>query len=175
VKIIVWVSEGTWQACVDATRDLAAEQVVLLHVIDTDVIETVAGARAGLLGRAIPAGEPAVAEALGAAQAALLDAAQARLGRPAQQVGRRGHVEREVIAACADAGLLVLARDGDHTRLGPRSLGHATRFVVDHAPCRILLVWPDEPPDLATLPSPPPRPEPHQPRRPTPPGPPTPP
>ena len=29
------------------------------------------------------------------------------------------------------------ARDGDHTRLGPRSLGPATRFVVDHAPCPV--------------------------------------
>lgn len=64
-------------------------------------------------------------------------------------------MEREVVAACTGAGLLVLARDGDHTRLGPRSLGPATRFVVDHAPCRVLLVWPDEPPDLATLPPPP--------------------
>jgi nucleotide-binding universal stress UspA family protein len=171
MMIIVWVTEGTWQACVDAARDLAAEQVVLLHVIDTDAVEAVTGARAGLLGRAIPAGEPAVADAFGAAQAALLDAAQVRLDRPAQRLGRRGHLEREVIAACADAGLLVLARDGDHTRLGPRSLGHATRFVLDHAPCRVLLVWPDEPPDLATLPPPPPRPGPHHPRWPTPPGP----
>jgi hypothetical protein len=43
-------------------------------------------------------------------------------------------------------------------RLGPRSLGRATRFVLDHAPCRVLLVWPDEPPSLATLPAPPPPP-----------------
>jgi len=84
--------------------------------------------------------------------------AQERLGRPAVRVGRRGRVEREVVAACADAAVLVVARDGDHTRLGPRSLGHATRFVLDHAPCRVLLVWPDEPPDLATLPPPPPGP-----------------
>jgi nucleotide-binding universal stress UspA family protein len=181
MKIIAWVAEGTWQACVDAAREFAGDhpadghQVVLLHVIDIDAIEAVAGARAGLLGRAIPPGGSAVADALGAAQTALLDAAQARLDRPAERLGRRGHVEREVVAACADAGLLVLARDGDHTRLGPRSLGHATRFVVDHAPCRVLLVWPDEPPDLATLPPPPrgPRPGPHQAQPPTPPGPPT--
>jgi nucleotide-binding universal stress UspA family protein len=64
--------------------------------------------------------------------------------------------EREVVAESAGADLLILARDGDHTRLGPRSLGHATRFVVDHAPCRVLLVWPDRPPELATIPPPPP-------------------
>lgn len=157
MKIVVWVTEGGWEAGVDAARELAAGQVVLLHVIDADTIEVAAGARAGLLGRATAAGGPAVEAALGAAQAALLDAAEARLARPAERIGRRGRVEREVVAACADAGLLVLARDGDHARLGPRSLGHATRFVVDHAPCRVLLVWPDEPPDLATLPPPPAR------------------
>ena len=155
VTTIVWVAEGTWQACVDAARDLAVEPIVLLHVIDPDNIEAVAGARAGLLGRAMPAAGTGIEEVLADGQAALLDAARARLGRSAQRVGRRGRVEHEVIAACVDAGLLVLARDGDHTRLGPRSLGHATRFVLDHAPCRVLLVWPDEPPDLATLPPPP--------------------
>jgi hypothetical protein len=66
-------------------------------------------------------------------------------------------VEREVLAAAEDADLLVLARDGEHDRLGPRSLGHATRFVVDHAPCAVLLVWADTPPGLSTLP---PEPEP---------------
>jgi hypothetical protein len=96
------------------------------------------------------------------------------LSRPAARLGRVGRVEREVVAACADAGLLVLARDGDRTRLGPRSLGHATRFVLDHAPCRVLLVWDDQPPDLATLPPPPARPGPHHPGPPSPPGPPPP-
>jgi nucleotide-binding universal stress UspA family protein len=100
-----------------------------------------------------------VEQTLVAGQAALFDASAQRLARPAQRLARRGRVEREVVAACADAGLLVLARDGDRTRLGPRSLGHATRFVLDHAPCRVLLVWPDQPPDLATLP-------PHPPHRP---------
>jgi nucleotide-binding universal stress UspA family protein len=173
MKIIVWVTEGTWQASVDAARDLADGPVVLLHVIDAAAIdEAMTGARAGLLGRAIPTRVPAVPDALSAAQSVLLDAAQTRLDRPAERLGRHGQVEREVVAACADTGLLVLARDGDHTRLGPRSIGHATRFVLDHAPCRVLLVWPDEPPDLATLPPPPPRPGLHHTRPPTPPGPP---
>jgi hypothetical protein len=48
----------------------------------------------------------------------------------------------------------VVARDGDHSRLGPKSLGHATRFVVDHAPCAVLLVWPDETPGIESLPPP---------------------
>jgi hypothetical protein len=51
--------------------------------------------------------------------------------------------------------ILVLARDGDRERLGPRSVGPAARFVVDHAPCRVLLIWPDVAPALRTIPPPP--------------------
>jgi hypothetical protein len=51
----------------------------------------------------------------------------------------------------------VLARDGERSRLGPKSLGPASRFVVDHAPCPVLLVWPEHPPGVETIP-PPPRP-----------------
>jgi nucleotide-binding universal stress UspA family protein len=152
VTIVVWLTEGTWPACVDAARALPADPVRLLHVVDAHSVEAIDGAHAGLLGRAAGAGG---AEMLRQAQTALLDAAAARLGRPAERVARRGAVEREVVAACADADLLILARDGDRTRLGPKSLGRTTRFVLDHAPCPVLLVWPDAPPGLSTLPPPP--------------------
>ena len=88
----------------------------------------------------------------------LLAEAQTQLGRPAQLEARRGRVEREVVAAAEHMDILVLARDGDRERLGPRSLGPATRFVVDHAPCRVLLIWPDVAPALTTIPPPPPPP-----------------
>jgi nucleotide-binding universal stress UspA family protein len=152
VKILVWLTEGTWEACVDAARDLLDGQVTLLHIIDPAIAEALAVPPTALLGR----GKPLAAhDTLADAQHALLDAAAARLGRPTARLGRRGRPEREVVAASADTDILVLARDGDHTSLGPRSLGHATRFVVDHAPCQVLLVWPDQPPDLATIPPPP--------------------
>ena len=156
VKIIVWLTESTWPACVDAASDQPEAQIVLLHVIDPDSVEAAEAARAGLFGRAIRPTAAAAYQTMAKAQAALLDAAEARLAGPAKRLARTGRVEREVVTACADADLLVLGRDGDHTRLGPRSLGRATRFVLDHAPCRVLLVWPDEPPSLATLPAPPP-------------------
>ena len=158
MKIIVWLTESTWPACVDAASDYPRAQVVLLHVIDPESVDAAEAARAGLLGRGIRPTAPAAHRAVVEAQAALLDAAEARLARPAQRLARTGRAEREVVTACADADLLVLGRDGDHARLGPRSLGRATRFVLDHAPCRVLLVWPDEPPGLATLPAPPPPP-----------------
>jgi len=50
--------------------------------------------------------------------------------------------------------------DGDRSRLGPKSLGKTTRFVVDHAPCPVLLVWPESAPDVATIPPPPHHPSP---------------
>ncbi|MBK7820987.1 MAG: hypothetical protein IPJ61_07895 [Tessaracoccus sp.] len=55
-------------------------------------------------------------------------------------------------AAAAGADYLILGRDGDMKRLGPRSLGRETRFVVDHAPCTVLLVWPEAAPSIASIP-----------------------
>ena len=151
VKILVWVAEGTWPACIDAVRALAGD-VTLVHVVDVATAAALSGP-VGLLGRS---GSPDQAEFLLArAEEELLDAAAARLGRYAAREVRRGRPEREIVAACADADLLVLARDGDRSRLGPRSLGHHTRFVVDHAPCQILLVWPEATPGLGTIPPPP--------------------
>jgi nucleotide-binding universal stress UspA family protein len=92
------------------------------------------------------------------AAAELLAAAEAQLGRPARRQIRSGRVERLVVEAAQAADLLVVARDGDRHRLGPASLGPATRFVVDHAPCPVLLVWPEATPAVDSLPPPPPHP-----------------
>ena len=54
----------------------------------------------------------------------------------------------------AGADLLILARDGE-LRLGPKSLGPRSRFVLDHAPCQVLLVWPEPPPGIDTIKLPP--------------------
>jgi nucleotide-binding universal stress UspA family protein len=86
---------------------------------------------------------------------------------PCTRIERRGRVEREVVTAAAGADLLILARDGDRSRLGPKSFGPADRFVVDHAPCPVLLVWPADPPGTGTIPRPPSRPpRPHHPHPP---------
>ncbi|MFD5011129.1 universal stress protein [Streptomyces chartreusis] len=160
MTVVVWVVEGTWPACVDAARAHAPEdaEVVLLHVTGHDVADAAHGAFAGLLGRGHPERDPGTrVEHLAAASAeSLLQAAAERLGRPCTRVERTGRVEREVVAATEGADLLVLARDGDRARLGPHSLGPASRFVVDHAPCPLLLVWPEPAPDLTTMPPPPP-------------------
>ncbi|MFZ0386027.1 MAG: universal stress protein [Solirubrobacteraceae bacterium] len=161
MRALVWIIEDTWQATIDdAARWLPADaEITLLHVASTEP-ETVAGtARRGLLGRHTPA-PPAAALREISEQAAdeLLADARTRLGRPAELQARRGRVEREVVAAADEMDILVLARDGDRERLGPHSLGPAARFVIDHAPCGVLLIWPDSAPELTTIP--PPRPAP---------------
>jgi nucleotide-binding universal stress UspA family protein len=162
MRIVIWVVEGTWQGCVDAaSRSLpSGAQVALLHVTPSDVAEVAGAATTGLLGRAFAGRRPARSfrDVADAAASELLADAAARLGRQdAELLRRRGRVEREVIRAVAEnVDLLVVARDGDHSRLGPHSLGPATRFVVDHAPCAVLLVWPDQPPGIESIPPPPP-------------------
>jgi nucleotide-binding universal stress UspA family protein len=168
MKIVIWLSEGTWEACVDATAELAPPdaEIVLLYVVDPSLPEAAHGAFVGLVGRGRARSDPGTAIEVATTEhaAALLSAAGDRLGRACSAITRQGQPEREVLAEVADAALLVLARDGDRRRLGPHTLGHATRFVLDHAPVRVLLVWPDEPPDLATIPPPPHGPPPGPPR-----------
>jgi nucleotide-binding universal stress UspA family protein len=144
MRAVVWITETTWEACVDAARDLVSPDadITLLHVAPAGVEDLAAAGRAGLLGRHPPPPGPPLREIADEEAQALLADAEARLGRPARPLTRRGHVEHEVVAACAGADLLVVARDGEQ-RPGPKSLGKRTRFVVDHAPCRVLLVWPD--------------------------------
>jgi nucleotide-binding universal stress UspA family protein len=168
-SVIVWVTEGTWQASVDAALSLAPAEarLILLHVTADELPEAAHGAYLGLFGRGQRDPGPRLAELAGQAAAGLLDAAARRLGRPSERREVRGHPEREVVTASADADLLIVARDGDRSRLGPRSLGKATRFVVDHAACQVLLVWPEAAPDVATIPPPPPPPG-HGPDRPRP-------
>jgi nucleotide-binding universal stress UspA family protein len=149
MRALVWIVEDTWEATVaEAAAFLPADaEVTLLHAAGTDAETVARGARHGLLGRSPPppppgaAREPLRAISEEAAQELLADA-QRRLGRPASLEARRGRVEHEVVAAAADMDILVLARDGDRGRPGPHSLGPRARFVVDHAPCRVLLVWP---------------------------------
>jgi nucleotide-binding universal stress UspA family protein len=168
-KVVVWVVEGTWPACVDATEVHAADaaEIVLVHVTGVDVPGAAHGAFAGLLGRGHRERDPGARLTELAATSAdqLLREAEARVGRPCTRTARVGRVEREVLAVAEDADLLVLARDGDGSRLGPKSLGPPSRFVVDHAPCPVLLVWPEAAPDLTTIPPPPHHPPPHHPNR----------
>lgn len=174
MSVLVWIVEETWSACVDAALEWAPadRSVTLLHVAPGDVVTAAGGAFAGLLGRGHRERDPGprLAARSAVAGADLLRAAAERLGRPAERLERTGRVEREVVATAeaVHAELLVVARDGDLSRLGPRSLGPATRFVVDHAPCPVLLVWPGAVPAVGSIPPshPPKPPKPSKPPKP---------
>jgi nucleotide-binding universal stress UspA family protein len=167
MTVILWVSEGTWPACIDAAHQLvpAEARIVLLHVTPDEIPAAAHGAYAGLLGRGHPERDPGTrVSALAAASAAeLLDDAARRLARPCERAERHGRIEREVAAAAIGADLLIMARDGDRRHLGPKSLSPASRFVIDHAPCPVLLVWPEPPPGIDTIPPAPPGPPRHRP------------
>ncbi|WP_020577519.1 universal stress protein [Actinopolymorpha alba] len=161
MTVLVWITEGSWQACVDAALATAAssEPIVLAHVTPAALHGAAEGAFGALLGRHHRDPAAQIDHLASESAQALLAAATARVGTwpgGIETIERRGHVEREVVALAAGVRLLVCGRTGDTGHLGPRSLGHATRFVVDHAPCAVLLVWPGPAPDIATLPPPPP-------------------
>ena len=162
MRALVWIVEDTWEATVaEAAAFLPADaEVTLLHVAPGDVETLAEGSRHGLLGRRRHAGPPEPPAPLRAISDEAADGAAGRGARapgarraaPSAAAGASGH---EVAAAAEGMDLLVLARDGDHSRLGPRSLGPGARFAVDHAPCRVLLVWADAPPGVDTIPPPP--------------------
>jgi nucleotide-binding universal stress UspA family protein len=163
MHLLIWVTETTWPGTVDAARRWAPEhvEITLLHVTGDDAAAAARGAFAGLLGRGYPhERDPgAKLEAISATAAEdLLAAAAERLARPVRTLERHGRVEREVIQAEAGVDLLICARDGDRSRLGPHSLAPPTRFVIDHAPCPVLLIWPEPAPGIQSLPPPPPAP-----------------
>ncbi len=157
-SVLIWVTEGTWQSCVDAARQfaLADAQFTLMYVVPADLLQATHGAHLGLLGRGHHEAGPRVDQILDTSADELLAAATQRLGRPCGRIRTHGRPGHEVATAAVDADLLVVARDGEQTHLGPRSLGKETRFAVDHAPCAVLLVWPGEAP--RNLPPPPPHP-----------------
>jgi len=140
VAVMVWINPAAaWECALDAAATLADDEIVLLLVTGSASGEEILP---GLLG---PVGnEPGEASA-GIEEeqaAALFDEAEARMGRPVRRLWERGGGEHAVVAAASGADLLVCVRDGSPVLPGPDSLSPMTRFVVDHAPCRILLVWP---------------------------------
>ena len=158
MRALVWIAEETWEGVIDGALPLLPREadVTLLYVAPEDVLAAPDLALEGLLGRGPPAGRSLDADGRGR-RARRRGPARGRRrapGPPARREVRVGRVEREVVQAAAGADLLVVARDGERARAGPRSLGPDTRFVVDHAPCPVLVVWPAGPPPLE-LPPPP--------------------
>ena len=63
----------------------------------------------------------------------------------AELLQRSGRPEREIVQCAAkwNADLIVICPRSPHISepaIGPKSIGHVARFVLDHAPCPVLLV-----------------------------------
>ena len=63
----------------------------------------------------------------------------------AETLVRQGRPELEIVNAAAEwrAEVIVIcasAEYGQPPHIGPRSVGHVARFVLDHAPCPVLMV-----------------------------------
>ncbi|HEY1918190.1 MAG TPA: universal stress protein [Streptosporangiaceae bacterium] len=142
MQVLVWITPQTWVSCVEAAKALPPDaEIVLVAVMDTGPAGAAHGAYGGLLGRG--GEDPAARLADLATQEAsdMMGAAVTRLGRQAGRLILDGRPEQTVLTGLANCDLLIVARDG-HGQ-GPKSLGKAVRFVVDHAPCDVLLIWPE--------------------------------
>ena len=63
----------------------------------------------------------------------------------AETFRRQGRPEREIVNLAAEwqAALVIICPRGQYggkPTIGPKSVGHVARFVLDHAPCPVLLV-----------------------------------
>lgn len=152
MKVVAWVAPGTWNTVVDtAARRPTEDEITLVAAADTQ--ENIpSGILSGLMGRGHAPGHQYYDRLSKDAAQDLLDKAYKAIRREAETKLVVGRTERVVTEACADADLLILARDGDRSRLGPNSIGRHTRFVIDHAPCTVALLWPGETPSLDSIP-----------------------
>ncbi len=67
--------------------------------------------------------------------------------KDAETMLRQGRPELEIVNAAAEwkADLILIdarAEYGEPPHIGPKSIGHVARFVLDHAPCPVLLIRP---------------------------------
>ena len=122
--------------------------LALLYVTDTGPREDIGRTRERFLRRP---GPPALREQemrrseAGAAREILEEGLHHLPG--AETLGRQGRPEREIVNAAAEwrADLVLINARVENDRkpaVGPKSVGHVARFVLDHAPCPVLLIRP---------------------------------
>jgi nucleotide-binding universal stress UspA family protein len=132
-----------------ATEILSANQPLtlgIIYVIDTGPRKDIEHTRERFLRPAGPPG-PREREMQQAEHAAAEDILKEGLRYlpNAETLQRQGRPEREIVNIAAEwqADLVILcprAEYGGKPTIGPKSVGHVARFVVDHAPCPVLLL-----------------------------------
>jgi nucleotide-binding universal stress UspA family protein len=145
MRVLVWIVEETWRSTVGAAARYipSTAEVTLLHVAPTEAETVARSGWQGLLGRHYPQPDRTLQLISSESAQRLLADATTLLGRDATKLARRGKIAQEVLSAGEGFDLLVCARDTDRGNRGPHSLGPATRRIVDHSPCAVLLIWPE--------------------------------
>ena len=123
MTVLVWITETTWAACVDAARRWvdADADIVLLHVTDDDIPAAAHAHPRSPWTRPLARPRPR-REGCGAAGPSRRRPARKRRRTtrpPRHRVRLHGRVEHQVATAAADTDLLICARDGDPHRPGP--------------------------------------------------------
>jgi len=120
----------------------------LLYVTDSGPHEEMGRKREGLLRARRPSGplSERMRQAEGVAAQDILQEGK-HYFPAAETIHREGKPEREIVQCAAEwnADLIVICpRSPEYggPTLGPKSVGHVARFVLDHAPCPVLLVRP---------------------------------
>ncbi|GCE30867.1 hypothetical protein KDA_63510 [Dictyobacter alpinus] len=134
------------QSAVTPFMEAGQSTIGIIYVIDDGPRDEMARKRDQLLRplRHAPMQESKIAAAeVAVAQDILFEGKQVFSG--AESLQKTGRPEREIVNAAAewDADMIVICpRNPQHTNtvIGPKSVGHVARFVVDHAPCPVLLV-----------------------------------
>lgn len=128
------------------TGNASERTIGLLYVIDSGPHGEMGRKREGLLRPRQPTGplHERVRQAETVAAQDILEEGL-RYIPGAERIQREGRPEREIVLCAAEwrADLIVICpRSPAFTepKLGPKSVGHVARFVLDHAPCPVLLV-----------------------------------
>ena len=134
-----------------ATAMLATSEPLrlgLLYVIDTSPREDIGRLRERFLRQREPPGprEQQMRQTEQEAAREIL-AEGLRYLAGAEALQRQGRPEREIVNAAAEwrADLVMIGARAEYDEkpvIGPKSVGHVARFVLDHAPCPVLLVRP---------------------------------
>ena len=121
----------------------------LLYVIDSDPRKEIERSRERFLRRPTGPLGPRQHQMREVEQASALDILNEGLRAlpGAEAIQREGRPEREIVNCAAEWQadvILILPRTnyGERPALGPKSVGHVARFVLDHAPCPVFLVRP---------------------------------
>lgn len=134
-------------AVLDAARDVLSPSLawIVLHVVDTRPHEEVDRALGGLPvhGSGHHRADDRLQRIAAEQGEAIRDEIAAWLqahGRDAEIVIAHGHPEQEILHLAVERHVDLIAIGSEHPGVGPHPLSPPIRYLIDHAPCDVLLL-----------------------------------